>query len=71
MTCRQRTHGPRAPGDAPAVPDGRGDTLLLPVHDGALNDVGTTMVEGFLGERGPGVPARYRRLAPGAHVRIE
>lgn len=41
------------------------------VHDGALNDVGTTMVEGFLGERGPGVPARYRRLAPGASVRIE
>ncbi|MFE7725188.1 MBL fold metallo-hydrolase [Streptomyces anthocyanicus] len=40
------------------------------VHDGALNDVGTAMVEGFLGERGPGVPARYRRLAPGASVRI-
>jgi L-ascorbate metabolism protein UlaG (beta-lactamase superfamily) len=40
------------------------------VHDGALNDVGTTMVEGFLGERGPGVPARYHRLDPGASVRI-
>ncbi|MDH6696980.1 MBL fold metallo-hydrolase [Streptomyces sp. MAA16] len=41
------------------------------VHDGALNDVGTAMVEGFLGERGPEVPARYRRLAPGARVRID
>lgn len=41
------------------------------VHDGALNDVGTTMVEGLLGEQGPGVTARYRRLAPGASVRIE
>ncbi|WP_050507739.1 MULTISPECIES: hypothetical protein [Streptomyces] len=38
--------------------------------DGALNDIGTAMVGGFLGERGPGVPARYRRLAPGATVRI-
>ncbi|WP_275467842.1 MBL fold metallo-hydrolase [Streptomyces noursei] len=40
------------------------------VHDGALNDVGAAMVEGFLGERGPGVPARYQRLAPGATTRI-
>lgn len=40
------------------------------VHDGALNDIGATMVEGFLGERGPGVPARYHRLTPGASVRI-
>ncbi len=41
------------------------------VHDGALNDIGTTMVEGFLGERGPGVPARYHRLAPDTSVRID
>ncbi|MEU2246936.1 MBL fold metallo-hydrolase [Streptomyces sp. NPDC019224] len=40
------------------------------VHDGALNDIGTAMVEGFLGEHGPGVPARYHRLAPGASARI-
>ncbi|MFB6566113.1 MBL fold metallo-hydrolase [Streptomyces noursei] len=40
------------------------------VHDGALNDVGAAMVEGFLGERGPGVPARYQRLAPGMTTRI-
>ncbi|WP_320775878.1 MBL fold metallo-hydrolase [Streptomyces sp. CRN 30] len=41
------------------------------VHDGALNDIGTAMVEGFLGERGPGVPARYRCLAAGMSVRID
>lgn len=40
------------------------------VHDGALNDTGTAMVEGFLGERGPGVPTRYRRLAPGMSARL-
>ncbi|MGW2785381.1 MBL fold metallo-hydrolase [Streptomyces populi] len=41
------------------------------VHDGALNDIGATMVEGFLGERGPGVPARYHRPVPGTSVRID
>ncbi|MEU2021428.1 hypothetical protein ABZ565_04580 [Streptomyces sp. NPDC016469] len=40
------------------------------VHDGALNDVGTVVIEGFLGDRGPSLPARFRRLAPGASVRI-
>ncbi|MBA9050350.1 MBL fold metallo-hydrolase [Streptomyces griseofuscus] len=40
------------------------------VHDGALNDVGTAMVEGFLGRQGPGVPAAYRRLTPGASTHI-
>lgn len=40
------------------------------VHDGALNDIGTAMVGGFLGESGPGVPARYHRLAPGTSVGI-
>ncbi|MFE0918620.1 MBL fold metallo-hydrolase [Streptomyces nigra] len=42
----------------------------IAVHDGALNDVGTAMVAGFLGERGPGIPASYRRLATHASVRI-
>ncbi len=32
MTFRQRTHRPQAPGDALTVPDGRVDTLPLPVH---------------------------------------
>ncbi|THA59544.1 MBL fold metallo-hydrolase [Streptomyces sp. A0958] len=41
------------------------------VHDGALNDTGTAMVEGFLGERGPGVATLYHRLAPGTSVRID
>ncbi|MFD7920980.1 MBL fold metallo-hydrolase [Streptomyces sp. NPDC059740] len=40
------------------------------VHDGALNDIGSAMVEGFLGAQGPGVPARYHRPAPGASIRI-
>ncbi|WP_329028162.1 MBL fold metallo-hydrolase [Streptomyces sp. NBC_01423] len=40
------------------------------VHDGALNDIGTAMVGGLLGERGPGTPARYHRLAPGTSARI-
>lgn len=41
------------------------------VHDGALNDVGVNMVEGFLGERGPEGPARYHRLTPGASVHMD
>ncbi|MFJ3284948.1 MBL fold metallo-hydrolase [Streptomyces sp. NPDC086669] len=41
------------------------------VHDGALNGVGTAMVAGFLGERGPGIPTRYRRLAAGESVLID
>lgn len=40
------------------------------VHDGALNGIGTTMVGGFLGSHGPGVTARYHRLAPGATAQI-
>jgi L-ascorbate metabolism protein UlaG (beta-lactamase superfamily) len=40
------------------------------VHDGALNDIGGAMVEGFLGEHGPGSPARYHRLPPGTSARI-
>ncbi|MFJ8544784.1 MBL fold metallo-hydrolase [Streptomyces sp. NPDC093586] len=38
------------------------------VHDGALNDLGTAMVGGFLGDQGPGTGARYHRLAPGESV---
>ncbi|GGX58894.1 MBL fold metallo-hydrolase [Streptomyces minutiscleroticus] len=40
------------------------------VHDGALNDVGTAMVGGFLGDRGPGTATRYHRLPPGTTVRL-
>ncbi|MFJ4617607.1 MBL fold metallo-hydrolase [Streptomyces sp. NPDC088812] len=40
------------------------------IHDGALNDIGTAMVGGFLGDQGPGTAARYHRLVPGATARI-
>jgi L-ascorbate metabolism protein UlaG (beta-lactamase superfamily) len=40
------------------------------IHDGALNDIGAAMVEGFLGEGGPGVPAQYHRLTSGMCTRI-
>jgi L-ascorbate metabolism protein UlaG (beta-lactamase superfamily) len=35
------------------------------VHDGALNEIGLGMVSGLLGERGPGTPTPFSRLAPG------
>jgi len=40
------------------------------VHDGALNDIGLGMVAGLLGERGPGTPTPYSRLAPGDSVEL-
>ena len=38
------------------------------VHDGLLNDTGLGLVGGLLGERGPGTPTPYGRLAPGESV---
>ncbi|MEX5720585.1 MBL fold metallo-hydrolase [Geodermatophilus maliterrae] len=38
------------------------------VHDGLLNDVGLGLVGGLLGERGPGTPTPFSRLAPGESV---
>ena len=35
------------------------------VHDGLLNDAGLAIVGGLLGERGPGTPTPFSRLAPG------
>jgi hypothetical protein len=35
------------------------------VHDGMLNDTGLGVVSGLLGERGPGTPTPFSRLAPG------
>jgi L-ascorbate metabolism protein UlaG (beta-lactamase superfamily) len=35
------------------------------VHDGALNEIGLGLVTGLLGERGPGTPTPFSRLAPG------
>jgi L-ascorbate metabolism protein UlaG (beta-lactamase superfamily) len=35
------------------------------VHDGLLNDTGCGLVTALLGERGPGTPTPFSRLAPG------
>lgn len=40
------------------------------VHDGLLNDAGLGIVGGLLGERGPGTPTAYGRLAPGDRVEL-
>jgi L-ascorbate metabolism protein UlaG (beta-lactamase superfamily) len=40
------------------------------VHDGLLNDTGLGVVGGLLGERGPGTPTPYSRLAPGDSVEL-
>ena len=40
------------------------------VHDGLLNDNGLAIVGALLGERGPGTPTAYHRLAPGDSVEI-
>jgi L-ascorbate metabolism protein UlaG (beta-lactamase superfamily) len=40
------------------------------IHDGALNDTGTAMVGGLLGEHGPGIGAPYTRLTTGATVAV-
>jgi hypothetical protein len=40
------------------------------VHDGLLNDTGLGLVSGLLGERGPGTPTPYARLAPGESVEL-
>jgi L-ascorbate metabolism protein UlaG (beta-lactamase superfamily) len=38
------------------------------IHDALLSDLGRTGVAGLLGERGPGTPTPYARLAPGESV---
>ncbi len=40
------------------------------VHDGLLNDTGLGVLGGLLGERGPGTPTPYSRLAPGDTVEL-
>jgi hypothetical protein len=40
------------------------------IHDGALNEVGATMVAGLLGDKGPGTGGRFHRLAAGASIKI-
>jgi L-ascorbate metabolism protein UlaG (beta-lactamase superfamily) len=40
------------------------------VHDGLLNDNGLAVITGLLGERGPGTPTPFSRLAPGDSVEL-
>lgn len=40
------------------------------VHDGLLSDAGLGVLSGLLGERGPGTPTPYARLAPGESVEL-
>jgi L-ascorbate metabolism protein UlaG (beta-lactamase superfamily) len=40
------------------------------VHDGLLNDTGLALAGAMLGERGPGTPTPYSRLAPGDSVEV-
>ena len=40
------------------------------VHDGLLNDNGLGLIGGLLGERGPGTPTPFSRLAPGDSVEL-
>ncbi|MCF6744927.1 MBL fold metallo-hydrolase [Blastococcus sp. KM273128] len=40
------------------------------VHDGLLNETGLGVLSGLLGERGPGTPTPYARLAPGESVEL-
>jgi L-ascorbate metabolism protein UlaG (beta-lactamase superfamily) len=40
------------------------------LHDGLLNDTGLGLMGGLLGERGPGTPTPYGRLAPGESVEL-
>jgi L-ascorbate metabolism protein UlaG (beta-lactamase superfamily) len=43
---------------------------VIPIHDGLLNDVGLALVDGLLGERGPGIGAEYRRVANAASIEL-
>jgi L-ascorbate metabolism protein UlaG (beta-lactamase superfamily) len=38
------------------------------VHDALLSDIGLNVVSGLLGERGPGTPTPFSRLAPGDSI---
>jgi L-ascorbate metabolism protein UlaG (beta-lactamase superfamily) len=40
------------------------------LHDGLLNDTGLGLMGGLLGDRGPGTPTPYGRLAPGESVEL-
>ncbi len=43
---------------------------VFPIHDGLLNETGLGLVDGLLGERGPGIGASYRRPAAGESIEL-
>ena len=43
----------------------------LPVHDAILSEFGLDLVDGLLGERGPGINAEYRRPAPAEWIELD
>lgn len=47
-----------------------GPRQVCGVHDGALNEVGTGLIGGLLGENGPGTGAGYRKLAVGESIEL-
>jgi L-ascorbate metabolism protein UlaG (beta-lactamase superfamily) len=38
------------------------------IHDGALNNVGLAILDGFLGDHGPGIGSTYLAIAPHDHL---
>jgi L-ascorbate metabolism protein UlaG (beta-lactamase superfamily) len=47
-----------------------GAERAVAVHDGLLNETGLGVVAGLLGERGPGMPTPYTRLASGESLEL-
>lgn len=47
-----------------------GAERAVAVHDGLLNETGLGVVAGLLGERGPGTPTPYTRLASGESLEL-
>jgi L-ascorbate metabolism protein UlaG (beta-lactamase superfamily) len=47
-----------------------GPAQVQAIHDGALNDVGRTMLAGLLGEKGPGTGAAYSHLGAGESIDV-
>jgi hypothetical protein len=44
--------------------------LAVPIHDALLNDLGLGLVDGLLGQRGPGIGADYHRPADGESIEL-
>ena len=57
---------PGPPPEAHRLRTRGGPARVQAIHDGALNDMGRTMLAGLLGANGPGTGTIHRRLAAGA-----